>query len=64
MFGSHTVTGIFMSNEQVKILCLAVISGCGLVAFGAGHNDTSAPCGLLTVVILIWFIVKYNKLKS
>jgi hypothetical protein len=53
-----------MSNEQVKILCLAVISGCGLVAFGAGHGDTNAPCGLLTVVILIWFIVKYNKLKS
>jgi hypothetical protein len=57
------VTGSFMSNEQVKVLCLAVVSGCGLISFGVGHGDSGAICGLVTIVILIWFIVKYSKLK-
>ncbi|MCX6877684.1 MAG: hypothetical protein NTW21_28320 [Verrucomicrobia bacterium] len=50
-----------MTNDQVKLLCLAIISGCSVISVGAARPENSGPGGLLLVVSFLWFIVKYTR---
>ena len=52
-----------MNNDQIRLLTLAVIGGCSLMGFGMGSRDGGGVCAIVAVVTLIFFIVKYNKMK-
>lgn len=56
-------TQSLMNNDQTKLICLGIISGCGLIASGLATRDAQATCSLVTVAFLIWFVVRFNSLK-
>jgi len=56
-----------MKNDQIKLLCLGIISGCGLIALALANSDArdaQGLCVIVTLASLIWFIMKYNSIKA
>jgi hypothetical protein len=62
--GPRRITDSLMNNDQIKLLSLGIISGCGLIATGLATMDAQGACGILTLAFLIWFTVKFNLMKS
>jgi hypothetical protein len=52
-----------MSNDQIKLLSLAIVASGSLVCFGLGHGDAQPVGGLVALVSLVFFIIMFNVLK-
>lgn len=52
-----------MSNDQIKLLSLAIVASGGLVCFGLGQGDAQPVGGLVALVSLVFFIIMFNVLK-
>jgi hypothetical protein len=63
----RNIAGSLMKNDQIKLLCLGIISGCGLIALALANSDArdaQGLCVIVTLASLIWFIMKYNSIKA
>jgi hypothetical protein len=52
-----------MSNDQTRLLSLAIISGFGLVSLCLGQKDAAGVGAIVALVAFIFYIIKYNKMK-
>jgi hypothetical protein len=63
VFDNYNLRAESMNNDQIKLLSLAIVGGCGVISFGLGQKEAMPVCALVTLAALVFFLIKYKTMK-